>query len=266
MENGLPEGTETILLVEDDERLRHATARILERLGYKVIQAATAEQALHLATLSNVHLLLVDVVLPQMSGLKLAKKISTLRPGIHILYFSAYTSEDVLVDPADKQPGVGFLQKPFSAGDIARTLRSLLDSPIPLPTTTKPAPHGNESILVVDDDPQTRHFTTRALEALEYHVLEAQYPDRALAIAENSRVHLVVMDVVMPQMTGPELARAITGIKAKVRFLFVSGSAPEELVLEQSSGEVDARFLQKPFTAHELGRAVRDLLDAPVRS
>lgn len=266
MENGLPRGTETILLVDDEEQLRHTTTSMLERLGYKVLRAATAEQALHLATLSNAHLLLVDVVLPQMSGLELAHKISALRPGIHILYFSSDTSEEVLDDRVEMRPGVGFLQKPFSVGDMARTLRNLLDTPVPLPDTTKPAPHGNESVLVVDDDPQTRRFMTRALERLGYHILEAHYPERALAIAENSRVHLVVMDVVMPQMTGPELALAITEIKPQVRFLFVSGIAHEELVVEQSPGKAEARFLQKPFSANELGTAVREILDAPARS
>ncbi len=91
MDTGLPCGTETILLVDDEEQIRVATTRILESLGYKILQAATPEQALHLATLSNAHLLLVDVVLPQMSGLTLAHKISAIRPGIHILYFSGYT-------------------------------------------------------------------------------------------------------------------------------------------------------------------------------
>ena len=262
MESGLPRGTETILLVDDEEQVRAATTRILESLGYKVLRAATPEQALHLATLSNAHLLLVDVVLPQMSGLSLAHKIAAIRPGIHILYFSGYTSEEVLDDQIEARPGVGFIQKPFTAGDMARALRSLLDTPVPVPEAAKPTPGGTESVLVVDDDPTTRRFMTRALKRLGYHILEAQYPDRALAIAENSRIHLIVMDVVMPEMTGPELARAIAEMKPKVRCLYVSDKPPEELVLEQCAGAT-ARFLQKPFTADELGKAVRETLDAP---
>ncbi len=86
--------------------------------------------------------------------------------------------------------------------------------------------------------------------------------DRALAIAENSRIHLIVIDVVMPEMTGPELAGAIAEMKPQVRCLYVSGKPPEELVLEQCAGAT-ARFLQKPFTADELGKAVRETLDAP---
>lgn len=264
--NGLPRGTETILLVDDEEQPRLATTRILEGLGYKVLQAATGEQALHLATLSNAHLLLVDVVLPQMSGLKLAQKIFALRPGIHVLYYSANSSEDILGDQIEPLPSVGFLRKPFSAADIADALRNLLDTPIPPPETAGSAPYGTESILVVDDDPQARRFMSRVLENFGYHILEAQYPERALAIAGISKIDLVVTDVEMAQMTGPELAQAITGFKSRVRFLFVSAGAPEELALDQSPGEAEPAFLQKPFTANELGRAVRDLLDAPLRS
>ncbi len=260
MIDGLPGGDETILLVDDEELVRTTTARILESLGYGVIQAATAEQAIHMATISSAHLLLSDVVLPQMSGLTLAHKIAALRPTIHILFFSAYTSAEVLGDMQDQRPGVGFLQKPFTAAQLAASVRSVLDTPVPLPRDARPAPRGSEAILVVDDDPNTRRYMTRALERLGYHVLEAQYPDRALAIAENSRFDLVVTDVVMPEMMGPELARAIQKLKPRVRFLFVSGRAPEELVKEQTAGG-EEQFLQKPFTPDELGIAVRRILD-----
>lgn len=265
-ESSLPRGRETILLVDDEEPIRLATARILERLGYKVLQAGTADQALQLATLTRADLLLVDVVLPQMSGLKLAHKISAIRPDIHILYFSAYTSEDVLDDQMEDRPGVGFIQKPFTAGDMARTIRNLLDTPISPPLRTQPTPGGSESILVVDDDPQTRRFISRTLERLGYRVLEAELPDQAMIIAHGSVVHLIVMDVVMPQMTGPELARAIAELSPQARFLYVSGKAPEDLIQEQRSGEAEALFLQKPFTSDEIGRAVRGALDGSPQS
>lgn len=266
MDNDIPQGTETILLVDEEESLRLGTARILERHGYKVLQAATANQALHLATLSNAHLLLVHVVLPQTSGSGLAHEISALRPGIHFLYYSAHTAEDVLDDRTEQRPGAGFIQTPFSAVDLATKVREILDTPLPIQDEEKPSLEGSESILVVDDDAQVRRFMTRALGRLQYHVLEAHYPDRALSIARNSRVDLVVMDVVMPQMTGPELARAIAEFKPQVRYLYVSGMALQELALERNPGEAKARFLQKPFTRSELGKAVRAALDAPPRN
>lgn len=71
----------------------------------------------------------VDVVLPQMSGLTLAHKISAIRPGIHILYFSGYTSEEVLDDQIEARPGVGLIQKPFTADELGKAVRETLDEP-----------------------------------------------------------------------------------------------------------------------------------------
>ncbi len=258
----LPEGTETILLVDDEEQVRLSAARILERLGYRVLQAADPDQALHLATLSNAHLLIMDVVLPGMSGLELAGKIAGIRPGIRILYSSAYTSDAVLDDRVEERPGVAFLQKPYAAGELARAVRAILDLHIPPPHETTPVPRGSESVLVVDDDPQGRRLMVRILERLGYHTLEAQYPDRAMTIAANSRVDLVVMDVVLPGASGVALARQIRAAKPHVRFLFVSGTAPEEVVAEGHPGPGAPHFLMKPFTPEELGRAARGALDA----
>lgn len=263
MDQRLPRGTETVLVVDDQEQILAATAQILERLGYTALKASSAEEALDVAGAHDFQILIMDVVLPQMSGLSLAHKIATLRPGVSILFFSAYTSEEVLDDHLERRAGVGFLQKPFTAGQLARAVRGVLDIPGDPSPEVEATPEGNgESILVVDDDPLTRRFMIRALERLGYHVLEARDPDQALAFASNSHVHLGVLDVVMPKMTGPELARAISRVKPQVRFLFVSGKAPEDLVQEHRAVGQGTGFLAKPFTADELGRAVREVLDA----
>jgi len=262
MDSRLPRGTETVLIVDDEPQIRTATARILDRLGYGVLQAGAPEEALQVASRSEFDLLLMDVVLPQMSGLALAHKISTLRPGIHILFFSAYASSEVLDDRLEERPGVGFIQKPFTTGEMARAVREVLDTRPSTAESPQQTPGGTETILVVDDDAQTQRFMTRALERLGYHVLEARDPDQAMTFAGNSRVSLAVLDVVMPIMTGPALARSVTKVNPRIRFLFVSGKAPEGLIQEQGTLGQGSDFMQKPFTAHELGVAVRRLLDS----
>jgi len=261
MENRLPRGSETIFLVDDEESLRAATTQILEHLGYEVIQAGSAEQALQMATTSSFHLLLMDVVLPQMSGLSLAHKIAAIHPGIRILYFSAYTSDRILDDQWEIRPGVGFLHKPFTAEAMARAVRTLLDEPIPPPAAPDPTPRGTEAILVVDDDPQTRRFMVKALERLGYHTLEAQDPERGLPIALRSRVDLVVADIERQGKAGLALAEALAGEKPHVRCLFVSGKAPLETEPETGAVKSTPTVLRKPFSPRELGEAVRKALD-----
>jgi len=261
MDERLPGGTETILVVDDEEALLASTSRILERLGYQVLTAASPEKALNLATIRTFHLLIMDVVLPRMSGLALAHKISTLRPDTSILFCSAYTSEEVLDDTLEQRPGVDFLNKPFNATQLAHAVRGVLDAPGRTTETVEGTPKGTETLLVVDDDPQTRRFLTRALERLGYHVLDARTPDQALAFARSSQLQLAIVDVMMPGKTGPELARAMMELNPRIQFLFVSGKAPGDAVQGGRVGGVKGGFLPKPFTADALGRAVREILD-----
>jgi CheY-like chemotaxis protein len=264
MEGGLPHGSETILLVDDEDLLRATTARILEHVGYRVIEAASAEEALRLASESDFQLLLMDVVLPQMSGFSLAHEIAIHKPEIRILYSSGYATDRMLEEQWEKRPGVGFIQKPFTAGAMARAVRELLDKRLPEPGALEPIPRGTESVLVVDDDANARRFVVKSLEHLGYHILEAQDPERGLTIALKSRVDLVVTDLDLPGMTGRAMARAIATERPHLRYLFVSGNPPVAGQPPSSAEAPGAMVLSKPFSAAELGEAVRRALDAPL--
>ena len=121
-------GTETILLAEDEADLRQVTRIFLEGYGYKVQEAASAEQALQTASLyqEKIDLLLTDVIMPGMSGRQLAERIQSTRPQIKIMYMTGYT-DDMVVQHKVLEPGVKLLQKPFSKVDLALKVRSTLD-------------------------------------------------------------------------------------------------------------------------------------------
>jgi len=122
-------GSETILLAEDAEPLRSLIERILKRYGYAVLTAASGSQALELAERHDgpIALLLTDVVMPGMSGRDLAERIIAARPDIRILYTSGYT-DAVIVWHGVLDPGVTFLQKPFTPKALARKVREVLDT------------------------------------------------------------------------------------------------------------------------------------------
>jgi CheY-like chemotaxis protein len=121
-------GTETILLAEDEADLRQVTRIFLEGYGYKVQEAASAEQAIQAAALyrEKIDLLLTDVIMPGMSGRQLAERIQSTRPQIKIMYMTGYT-DDMVVQHKVLEPGVKLLQKPFSKVDLALKVRSTLD-------------------------------------------------------------------------------------------------------------------------------------------
>jgi PAS domain S-box-containing protein len=122
-------GSETILLVEDEMVVRRLVAEILETTGYTVLQAGDGPSGLELLRRHSdpIDLLLTDVVMPGMSGPEVAQAVTSMRPGTHVLYMSGYT--DSAIDRHGVlEPGIAFLQKPFSADDLTGRVRSLLDS------------------------------------------------------------------------------------------------------------------------------------------
>ena len=121
-------GTETILLVEDEAVVRRLVAEILETSGYTVFQAGDGPSALELLRRGNkqIDMLLTDVVMPGMSGREVAQAVTSMRPGTQILYMSGYTGS-VIDHHGILEQGVAFLQKPFTADDLTRSIRILLD-------------------------------------------------------------------------------------------------------------------------------------------
>ncbi len=129
-EDGSVAGTETILLTEDDPILRPLARALLERLGYTVLEGEDAQSALAAVRTHTgpIHLLVADVVLPGPSGRELARRLAELRPETKVLFVSGYT-DDAIVHHGMLEPGLNFLQKPFTPAVLARKVREVLDTP-----------------------------------------------------------------------------------------------------------------------------------------
>jgi len=127
-ERGVGNG-ETVLLVEDDRRVRKLARRLLVRGGYSVVEAADAEDAVRLAAehAGEIDLLLTDVVMPGISGRTLAERLSQRHPSLKVLYMSGYT-DDAVVNHGVLAHGIAFLQKPFTPASFGRAVREALDA------------------------------------------------------------------------------------------------------------------------------------------
>ena len=123
-------GGETVLVVEDDEAVRAFTVSALEQLGYRVLEAASGEEALALFEKTGpgaVDLLLTDLIMPGIDGLELAARLSDWQPGLKVLYASGYTNHQI-VPGGPIRPGINFIQKPFSLQALAQRIRTILDA------------------------------------------------------------------------------------------------------------------------------------------
>jgi DNA-binding response OmpR family regulator/signal transduction histidine kinase len=126
---GLPVGTETVLLVEDEASLRQLAASTLRGQGYEVLEASDGSNALQVAkerTLENIDLLLTDVVMPRMDGRQLAQRLSAEHPALKVLYCSGY-AYDSLGQHGVLESGAQILHKPFTPPVLARKVREVLD-------------------------------------------------------------------------------------------------------------------------------------------
>jgi PAS domain S-box-containing protein len=127
--SSLPQGSETILLVEDEESIRSLVRGILRSRGYTVLEAGRPLEALEISRKFDqpIDLLFTDVVMPQMSGREVAEQISAARPNTKVLYMSGYTDQ-AIAHHGVLNPGVPFLQKPFTPDALAQKVREVLDT------------------------------------------------------------------------------------------------------------------------------------------
>jgi PAS domain S-box-containing protein len=125
-------GSETILLVEDQQQVRELAHMVLAGKGYSVIGASTLEEAERICEQSDrdIHLLLTDVIMPGVSGRELAKRLALRRPNMRVLYMSGYTF-NVIAQGDMLEDGVAFLQKPFTPSTLAEKVREVLDRSVP---------------------------------------------------------------------------------------------------------------------------------------
>lgn len=122
----------TILLVDDEPQVVQIVREMLNREGFRVLDAIDAAEAIESAQSHNgpIHLLLTDIVMPEMNGRVLADKLTEARPGLKVLYMSGFMKEAILKYYGIHITGIPFLQKPFTRETLVRKVREVLEAPL----------------------------------------------------------------------------------------------------------------------------------------
>ena len=256
-------GTETVLVVEDDDGVRETSVALLNDLGYRVLKAHDAQSAFAIVNSGiQIDLLFTDVVMPgAMRSTELARKAKALFPGMAVLYTSGYT-ENSIVHGGRLDTGVELLSKPYTREALARKVRHVLGNAqqhqIALERLERyeQGPALNEkplfsdamSVLVVEDEPLILMSTVDMVEELGYSVLEAGSAESALSILGAEKVDVLLTDVGLPGLSGIDLARIVNESWPEMRIVFASGDDNAK----SASGIADALQLPKPFTLDQL--------------
>jgi len=246
-------GTETVLVVEDVAAVRAVARKMLERYGYRVLDAADGEAAVRIADGSGeqIHLLLTDVVMPNLNGRDLAALFAQTRPTTKVLFISGYT-DDAIVRHGILEEGLAYLQKPFTPVSLARKVRAVLDAGAP----------SSACVLVVDDHADVRRSLRRILEEAGHRVLEAAEGEAAMGLLRGTKVDLVVTDLFMPGQDGIVTIRRIRKEYPAVKVIAMSGGGfGGQLDLLKDAVLLGATTaLRKPIGSEELLEAIRTAL------
>jgi len=244
------QGTETVLVVEDEQDVREYSKEVITELGYKVIDAPDGASALALLSVhEEIELLFTDVGLPGgMNGRQLAEEARRLRPDLKVLFTTGY-ARNAIVHEGRLDPGVQLITKPFTYLALAERLRDVLDSRTHAPR-----------VLLVEDEILIQTLALEQLGAAGYKTEVARTASQALdKIRLMQGADLAVIDLGLPDRRGDVLASELRAFYPELPIIFASGFA-ETSVREHYKDDALVLFLNKPYSESDLLQAVRHLL------
>ncbi|PWK31264.1 PAS domain S-box-containing protein [Cupriavidus plantarum] len=227
-------GTETVLVVEDDEDVRNTVVDMLSNLGYRVLKAKDAASALAIVESGvPVDVLFSDVVMPgPMRSPEMARKVRERLPGIAVLFTSGYT-DNAIVHAGRLDAGIELLSKPYTHEALARKIRFVIArggavlAPAPVPEPHKAAGPvarlADVRLLFVDDDDLVRASSAELLRSFGIEVIEASNEVEAMQALRAHRIDVLLTDVGLGSASGIDLALEAAAAWPALRIVFVSG-------------------------------------------
>jgi PAS domain S-box-containing protein len=265
-------GQETILVAEDDEQVRGTVVEMLAELGYSVLKANDAANALTIIESGiPIDLLFTDVVMPgPLRSPDLARKARERLPDLAVLFTSGYT-ENAIVHGGRLDAGVELLGKPYTGEALARKIRHVLANQkqrkhagfdaLP-PAEARPAHLAAPldggvalKVLLVEDDDIIRANTAELLSELGHVVVEAASATQAIALIASASVDVLIADVGLPDMSGEQLARQVRELLPEIGVVFATGQ-------DRAAPLAGAFLLRKPYDSIGIQAALAAVREA----
>ena len=266
-------GTETVLVVEDDDEVRATVVEMLGDLGYRVLKAVDAQSALNVIESGiPIDMLFTDVVMPgKLKSPELARKAKERLPDLAVLFTSGYT-ENSIVHGGRLDAGVELLSKPYTREALARKFRHVLANQrqrnaglaarelTSAPVALRPPAggRGQITVLLVEDDEVIRATTAELLQASGYVVVDAASAEDAMTALQTVPIDALVTDVNLPGASGPAFAVKARELRPDVGIVFATG---DTAAVPVGTGAV---LLAKPYGTEALQAAIAAALPAIV--
>ena len=236
-------GTETVLVVDDQEEIRKLAQVVLKSNGYKVVVAANGWEALLYSErhAGPIHLMLTDVVMPGMTGKELAERLRPLRPEMAVVFMSGYLESGT----GALNGGAGFLSKPFSPDALATKVREVLGPP-----------RSAGKVLVIDDQAGIRSFLRMVLVSVGYEVLEADNGEQALKNLNGDVVDLILVNLEIPSLQDVEKIRVLQKRHPELKVIAMAEAFGNDFL--RAAEQLGAQAtLAKPIRADQLLETLR---------
>lgn len=252
-------GVETILVVEDEADVRAHSTETLREMGYQVLEAEDGAQGLRvLDAHPEIRLLFTDVGLPNgMNGKMLADKAVARRPGLPVLFTSAYAAE-VLVSNNRLDAGVALISKPFTVTGLAQRVRRALDDAASERPAEQSAPL---RVLLVEDDFMLRTLAVESLASEGFEVQDTGSVAETLEHVQAKGIEcfdLVIIDIGLPDGRGDDLAKALRAQRADLPVLILSGNIGQ-ISDPAFYGDPLVATLEKPYRRTTLISTIKSL-------
>ena len=239
-------GTETVLVVDDQEEIRKLAQVVLKSKGYRVAVAASGWEALLYSErhAGPIHLILTDIMMPGMTGQELAERLRPLRPEMAVVFMSGYL-ESRSAQSGNLQAGAGFLSKPFSPDSLAAKVREALGSP-----------RSAGKVLVIEDETGIRSFLRMILASVGYEVLEADSAEQALKNLNGEVVELILVNLGVPSQQNVDKIHMLQQRHPNLKVIAMAEAYGNEFL--RAAEQLGAQAtLSKPIRADQLLETIR---------
>ena len=247
----------TLLIVDDDPRIRSLLCEALAATGYETLQAADGQEALDIVDQHAIDCIISDIKMPELDGITLLYRIKSEKPNIPVLMITGYGYKQLKAEATDAGAD-GFLMKPFRLGKIEEELSRVLKR-----SESSEAKRPIHNVMIVEDDDEFRSLLNQIVEAMGYAVTTFTTAETALEAVAKKRPDAIISDFKLPGMTGEDLIQDVKSQYPDLPVILITGYALSINGKEFANGAADA-FLLKPFRIDRIGDILRSFEDAPM--